>query len=179
MSAWCYSPAFLGHFPIFRNIQTNFAAPKSDLKWRFLGIVLSNNLHLKQIHEPAWHVNNGCGVTVYNTGTCSLQYALHITYGLQCIKIFSDEKVESPVRWLLLYGVADLCTVGSWCPLFSSNSNTREVAQLDATIGAVCREPSSNQLLEYVGEFLLRTLSGNEVESSKRCLISGCTVLDL
>ena len=118
-------------------------------------------------------------VLLSNTGTCSLQYALHITYSLQCIKIFSDEKVESPVRWLLLNGVVDLCTVGSWSPLFPSNSNTRKVAQLDATIGAVCREPSSIQLLEYVGEFPLRTLGGDEVEISKRCLISGRTVLDL
>ena len=57
--------------------------------------------------------------------------------------------------------------------------NTREVAQLDASLGAVCREPSSIQLLEGVWEFLLGTLGGDEDEISKRCLISGCTVLDL
>ena len=110
--------------------------------------------------------------------TCLLKHALHITYGLQRIKIFSDDKVEFPVRCFLLYGVVDLCTVGSWCPLFPSNY-TIPVAQLDASIGAVCREPSSIQLLEFVGEFLLETLGGDEDEISKKCLVSGCTVLDL
>ena len=95
------------------------------------------------------------------------------------MKIFSDDKVESPIGCLFLDGVVDLCTVGPWSPLSSSDSNTREVAQLDATIGTVCREPSAIQLLECVGEFLLGTLGGYKVEISKRCLISGCTVLDL
>ena len=104
---------------------------------------------------------------------------IYSAYGLQCIKIFSDDKVDSPVRCLLLNGVVDLCTVGLWSPLFPSDSKPREVPQLDATIGAVCEEPSFIQLLEYVGEFLLGTLGGDEVEINKRCLISGCTVLDL
>ena len=101
------------------------------------------------------------------------------TYSLQCIKIFSDDKVDSPIGCLLFDGVVDLCTVGLWSPLSPSDYNPREVAQLDATIGAVCREPSSIQLLEYVGEGLLGTLGRDEVEITKRCLISGCTVLDL
>ena len=170
MSAWCYSPAILGHLPIFRNIQTNFTAPKPDLKCGFLAIVLSNNLQWNRLRLH-WYVNNGI--------TVMYLFIEHITYGLQRIKIFSDDKVESPVRCFVLYGIVDLCTVGLSCPLFPSNSNAREVVQLDATIGAVCREPSSIQLLECVGEFLLGTLGGDEVEISKGCLISGCTVLDL
>ena len=83
---------------------------------------------------------------------------LQTTYTLQCIKILNDDKVDPPVRCLLFDGVVDLCTVGTWSPLSPSDSNTREVAQLDATIGTVCREHSSIQLLECVGEGLLGTL---------------------
>ena len=112
-----------------------------------------------------------------HVGETVMLHTLQTTYGLYCIKIFSDDKVDSPVRCLFLDGVVDLCAIGSWSPHSSSDSNTREVAQLDATIGAVCREHSSIQLLECVGEGLLGTLGGDEVEISKRCLISGCTVL--
>ena len=104
---------------------------------------------------------------------------MHTTYSLQHIKIFSDDKVDSPIRCLIFDGVVDLCTVGTWSPLFPSGYNPREVAQLDATVGTVYREPSSIQLLECVGEGLLGTLGGDEVEISKRCLIFGCTVLNL
>ena len=106
-------------------------------------------------------------------------HTLQTTYSLSCIKILNDDKVDSPVRCLLLDGVVDLCTVGPWSPLSSSDYNPREVTQLNGTIGAVSRKPSSIQLLECVGKGLLGTLGGDEVEISKRCLISGCTVLDL
>ena len=86
-------------------------------------------------------------------------HTLQTTYTLQCIKILNDDKVDPPVRCLLLDGVVDLCTVGTWSPLSPGDCNTREVAQLDATIGAVSREPSSIQLLECVGKGLLGTLS--------------------
>ena len=103
---------------------------------------------------------------------------MHNTYTLQCIKIFSDDEVDSPVRWCF-DGIVDLCTVGPWSSLSPNNPKPREMSQFDATVGAVGREPSSIQLLECVGEGLLGTLCGDEVEISKRCLISGCTVLDL
>ena len=102
-----------------------------------------------------------------HVGETVMLHTLQTTYGLYCIKILNDDKVDSPVRCLLFDGVVDLCTVGLWSPLSSTDSNTREVAQLDATIGAVCREPSSIQLFECVGEGLLGTLGGDEVEISK------------
>ena len=108
--------------------------------------------------------------------SCTFIY-IYSTYGLQHIKIFSDDKVDCPVRRLFFDSVVDLRTVGSRSSLSPGDCNTREVAQLDATIGAVCREPSANQLLECVGEGLPGALGRDEVEISKRCLFSGCTVL--
>ena len=46
--AWCYSPALSCHQPILRNVQSNFAASKSDPQCGFLrgevAIVLFHNL---------------------------------------------------------------------------------------------------------------------------------------
>ena len=48
---WCYSPALLCHEPICWNVQSDFAAPKSNPQGGLLlgkvAIVLSHNLHWK------------------------------------------------------------------------------------------------------------------------------------
>ena len=189
VSAWCYFPAILCDLSIFRNVQTNFTAlklhPKCGLFPCKLTIVLSDNLKYNRYGTECY--NEAVALLDWrklhsqkiwdHVGETVMLHTLQTTYGLYCIKIFSNDKVDSPIRCLLLDGVVDLCTVGTWSPLSSTDSNTREVAQLDGTVGAVCREPSSIQLLEYVGEVLLGTLGGDKVEISKRCLISGCTVL--
>ena len=54
MSTWCYSPAFFGHLPIFRNVQSNFTMLKSDSKCGLLlcemTIVLSDDLQWNKIN---------------------------------------------------------------------------------------------------------------------------------
>ena len=62
--------------------------------------------------------------------------AMYRIFGL---KILCDDKVESPFVHLL-HSVIQMCTVGPWGPLSANDNIPREVAQLDATIRAVCGE---------------------------------------
>ena len=101
----------------------------------------------------------------------------HTPYLIVCTKILCDDKVESPVI-LLLHGTVQMCTVIPWGLLFPSDSNPREVAQLDATIGAMRGEHSSIQLLKPVGKVLLRAFGRNKAELRQYCLIFECTMLD-
>ena len=83
-------------------------------------------------------------------------------YRIHRINILCDDEVVSPVT-PHLHSVVQVCTVGSWGLLFSRDSNPREVAQLNATVGFLC-EHSSLQLLKHVGKFTDRTLSRDKAE---------------
>ena len=99
-------------------------------------------------------------------------------YHILCLKVLCDDKVESPLIHLL-HSVVQMCTVGSWSPLSPSDSKSGEVAQLNATIGAVCGEYSSFHLSEPVRKVLLRAFSRHKGELRQSCLIfSECTVLN-
>ena len=100
------------------------------------------------------------------------------TYSVLHIKILYDDKVESPVIHLF-HSVVQMCTVGSWGSFSPSDSQSRKVAQVDATIGAVFSEHSSFHLSELVGKVLLRASSRHIAEARQCCLIfSEGTVLD-
>ena len=99
-------------------------------------------------------------------------------YHILCIQILCDHKVES---WFihLLHSVVQMSTVWSWGPTFPSDSNSREVVQLYAAVGAVYSEHSSNHLSELVGKVSLRTFCRDEAETRQCCLfLSECAVLD-
>ena len=98
-------------------------------------------------------------------------------YRILGIKILYDDKVESPV--LLPNSMVQMCTVGSRCLLASGNTNPREMAQLDATICAVCSEHSTVHLSKSVWKVFLRALGEDEAEVRQYCFIlCQCTVLD-
>ena len=88
---------------------------------------------------------------------------MHKQYHILCIKILCDDKVKSPVIHLL-HSVVQMCTVRSWSALSPSHSIPREVAQLDATIGAVCSEHSSIYLSEPVRKVSLRAFGRDKAE---------------
>ena len=88
---------------------------------------------------------------------------MHEQYHILHIKILCDDKVKSPVIHLL-HSVVQMCTVRSRGALSPSHSIPREVAQLDATIGAVCSEHSSSHLSELVGKVFLRAFGRDEAE---------------
>ena len=90
-------------------------------------------------------------------------HMIHELYHILHIKILCDDKVESPVIHLL-HSVVQMCTVGSRGASSPSHSIPREVAQLDATIGAVCGEHSSIYLSELVGKVFLRAFGRDEAE---------------
>ena len=70
--------------------------------------------------------------------------------------------------------------VRPWGVPSPSDSNPREVAQLDATTEVMGGEHSSIQLSEYVGRVSLRAFGGNKGKVRQRSLIlSECTMLDL
>ena len=103
---------------------------------------------------------------------------MHKLYRILCIKILCDDKIVPPVVHLL-HSVVQMCTVRSWSLLSPSHSIPREVAQLDATIGAVCGEYSSLHLSKPVGKVLLRTLGRDKVQARQNFIIfSESTVLD-
>ena len=103
---------------------------------------------------------------------------IHEQYHILCIKILCDDKVESPVVHLL-HSVVQMCTVRSRGALSPSHSIPREVAQLDATIGAVCSEHSSIYLSELVGKVSLGAFGRDKAEARQHFFISSeCTVLD-
>ena len=68
------------------------------------------------------------------------------------IKILYDDKVEPPV--FLPNSMVQMCTVSSRSPLSPSHTNPREMAQLNATICAVCGEQTSIQLVQMCMEGL-------------------------
>jgi len=77
--------------------------------------------------------------------------------------VFCYGKVESPVIHMF-ESMIHMCTVRLWCPHSPNDTNSTEVAQLDATIGALHGEHPSIQLLKTVGKFLLRVFSRNKAE---------------
>ena len=115
----------------------------------------------------------------YSLTTCNRKWSLHqsitllgmwVMYLILHIKILRDDKVVSPVI-RLLHSEIQMCTVGSWCPLFPSDSKPRKVAQLYATKGAVCGKHSSIHLSEIVREFLLRASGGDKAEVRGQCCL--------
>ena len=99
-------------------------------------------------------------------------------YRILQFKILCDDKVESPVVHLL-HSVIQMCTVRLWGALSPSDSITREVAQLDATIGTVAGKYSSIHLSESVGKVPLRAFGRDKTEIRQFCLIfSERTVLN-
>jgi len=107
-----------------------------------------------------------------------LDHAFIYMYRVHCIKILCDDKVVSPVIHLLCRAVA-MSTVCLWSTHFPSDSKPREVAQLNAAIGAVCSEHPTIHLSEPVGKVSLGAFCRDKAETRQCCLIlSECTVLD-
>ena len=99
-------------------------------------------------------------------------------YRIFCFKVLCNDKVVSPVMHLL-HSVVQMCTVQPWDALSPRDSKPREVAQLDATIGALSGEDSSIHFSEDIGEVLLRAPGRDNAEIGQCCFIfSECTVLD-
>ena len=117
--------------------------------------------------------------TKYNSSRlCSSQY-VQSTYFVLCWMVFCYDKVESPVM-LLFASTIHMCTVRLWCPHSPNDTNSTEVAQLDATIGTLHGEHPSIQLLKTVGKFILRVFGWNKAEIWQHFLIfSESPVLDL
>ena len=65
----------------------------------------------------------------------------------------------------MFYSMVQMCTIQPWSILAPSNTNSREVVQLDATIGAVFGKHSTIQLLKAVGKILLGTLGRDKAET--------------
>ena len=91
--------------------------------------------------------------------------------------ILCDSEIKSPVM-NPFRSVVNLGTVRPWSPLSPSNSNSRKVGQLDATIGTVWGEHSSLQLCKLVRKVSLRATGGDKAEIWQYFVIFECPMLN-